>query len=97
LIKVPSAPTLAAEMDGLAATLGVGVRFGIGANVSWLYGPEDSQELLNAIDQALIGLDLSAVMVRGRTDRPILGRPKGTAFLARVKSCLDPEGKFRGY
>jgi glycolate oxidase FAD binding subunit len=81
-------PQLEAKLEPLA----VERRYGAGANIAWLAWPEErpAQEL----DELLRPLGLAGVFLTGSPERPMVGAHAGGAFAQRVKSALDPSGRF---
>jgi glycolate oxidase FAD binding subunit len=97
LMRVPVVPSRIMELDGIASSMGLEARYGIGGNVAWLSGTEDTPDLVTRIAGALRGIDLAGVMVRGTSGGPLLGKTNGPAFRQRIKAVLDPRSRFRAY
>jgi hypothetical protein len=92
IVRVALTARTAAELEHAMARAGATVRFGLGANVAWIAWPAGSP--LDRLDAALSGLGLSGVVLAGTAARPLLGRQRGGAFGARVRSALDPFARF---
>lgn len=92
LVKVALSPAQVTGLERALAGWALPRRYGVGGNVCYLGWPEteDAAEL----DALLTGLGLSGLALSGRWPRPRLGRIVGGAFLRRVASAFDPEGKF---
>jgi glycolate oxidase FAD binding subunit len=90
LIKVPLSP---ARLPGFDAALPAGTlrRYSAGGNVAWIALPV---EHLAAFEAALNTQALSGLVVFGPPGRPLLGKRTGAAFARRVKTALDPDGRF---
>jgi len=89
LVKVPVTPGRIAGLEKeLPAT--TSRRYSVGGNLLWLGWGKPVAEL----DAILAGHGLSGLLLRGAGDSPWLGKRPGSAFLERVKTALDPDGKF---
>ena len=80
---------------GLQAALiaaGARARYSNGANVAWIAWPDDRP--LAELDATLRALDLPGVALTGAPGRPLLGARRGGAFLDRLRTALDPDGRF---
>jgi glycolate oxidase FAD binding subunit len=88
LVRVSVTP---AAVPGLAATLDrVAWRLSIGANVAWIATRSPQQ-----LHAALATAGLTGMRLHGGEGPLLLGaRPGGGAFAERVRSALDPEGRF---
>ena len=88
-----TARSVVALQAALAAT-GARARYSLGANVAWIAWPEERP--LAGLDAALRGLGLAGMVLTGDPDPggPLLGRPQGGAFAARVRAALDPHARF---
>lgn len=92
LVKVPLNLHRIATLD---ATLGASPRcYSAGGNVAWIGWQGDMQQ----IDTTLNRQSLSGLVVLGQaTGKPLIGKQTGQAFYQRIKSALDPEGKFPNF
>lgn len=66
--------------------------FSVGGNVAWIATPEPP-----ALGPALSELGLPGLVVLGPAGAPLIGAHTGSAFERRVKSALDPVGRFAGH
>ena len=89
LLKVPLNLHKIAALDG---ALGNATRrYSAGGNVAWIGWSGDVAQ----IDAALTAQSLPGLVVLGETTgKPLIGKQTGYAFYQRIKSALDPEGKF---
>jgi glycolate oxidase FAD binding subunit len=96
LVKVPVTPgripAFDAALAGLAAPGSVPVlrRYSALGQVAWAAFPARA----DALDSPLAALDLAGLAVRGPSARPRLGARTGAVLEQRVKSALDPLGRF---
>jgi glycolate oxidase FAD binding subunit len=92
IVKVALVPKQVPELEAKLGPLEVGRRYGAGANIGWVAWPEDrpAQEL----DELLGSLQLAGVFLTGAPPTPMVGAHRGGAFAHRVKSALDPSGRF---
>ena len=89
LVKVPVTPGRVAGLEkALPST--AARRYSVGGNLLWLGWEKPVAEL----DSLLAGHGLSGLLLRGTAGQPWLGKRPGNAFLVRVKTALDPDGKF---
>lgn len=72
-----------------AATNGAVLRVSLGGNAAWIAGASP-----RALEEALRGLGLTGLALRGSDAGPLLGAPRGGAFAQRVRAALDPHGRF---
>jgi glycolate oxidase FAD binding subunit len=93
LIKVPLSPARLPSFDA-ALPAGARGRYSAGGNVAWVAVPE---EQLAALEAALNAQTLGGLVVFGSAGRPLLGQRTGEAFARRVKTALDPNGRFINY
>ena len=90
LVKVPLTPRNVIPLDGFLNNQGVVRRYSVGANLAWVAWRGD----LNPLDQGLIQLQLSGLVVLGRPGRSRIGLRKGDGFARRIKQALDPNGRW---
>lgn len=90
LIKVPLSPARLPNFDA-ALPAGTLRRYSAGGNVGWVALPP---EQLAGFETMLIAQGLSGLVVFGPPGRPLLGQRTGAAFARRVKTALDPNGRF---
>jgi glycolate oxidase FAD binding subunit len=98
---VPAGSTLvkvgltARRVPGLEAVLGDAggrARYSLGANVAWVAWPAERPRA--ELDSALRSLELAGLVLSGPPGRVLLGRAAAGAFAARVRTALDPHGRF---
>ncbi|MBX3050679.1 MAG: FAD-binding protein [Caldilineaceae bacterium] len=89
LVKVPVTPGRITSLEGALASA-FPRRYSVGGNLLWLGWDKPISEL----DSLLTSQGLSGLLLRGAADSPWLGKRPGGAFLARVKTALDPDEKF---
>jgi glycolate oxidase FAD binding subunit len=92
LVKVPITPRRLPGLDEGLAAAGAIRHYSVGANLAWVAWPGE----INALDSLLARLDLSALLLRGAAQNPLLGVRSGDGFARRVKQALDPQGIFPG-
>lgn len=90
LVKVPLTPRQIASLDPVLARHGAQRRYAVGGNLAWIAWPDGDS--LTALDQLLKEHDLAGLVLRGPGLR--LGTDPAAPFLRRVKSALDPAGRF---
>ncbi len=91
LVKVPLNPARLAAFDAAVGALTVERRYSGGGNVAWVALAPDQ---LPRLEAALSAQGLAGLVVLGPAGRPLLGQRTGEAFARRVKSALDPNGRF---
>jgi glycolate oxidase FAD binding subunit len=89
LVKVPLTPARISIAETLRGVSPIR-RYSAAGNVGWLATPESPQ----ALDTALRSAGLSGLTIFGPPGKARLGVRTGEAFERRVKSVLDPSGKF---
>jgi glycolate oxidase FAD binding subunit len=90
LAKVPLTAKDIPEFDRLFDSAGARRRYSAGGNVAWIAWPGSAASL----DALLRSLSLAGLVLSGPATRPLLGATRGDNFRARIKSALDPEGRF---
>jgi glycolate oxidase FAD binding subunit len=86
LAKVALTPRALPELDALLGA--VPRSYARGGNLAWIAAP------LGELDGLLQERGLSGVALRGAGAGPLLGARRGGAFASRVRSVLDPDGRF---
>lgn len=79
-------------LDAALAAAGASARYSLGANVAWVAWPEERP--LAGLDVALRGLGLAGMALTGAPAPALLGATGGGPFAARIRSALDPHGRF---
>jgi len=90
LVKVPLTPKKLAQFDTFLADQGAQRRYSVGANLAWLTWTKP----LDQLNRKLIELGLAGLVVLGTAGKVRLGALKGIAFAKRVKTALDPQGRW---
>jgi glycolate oxidase FAD binding subunit len=93
LAKVPVTPAAIPGLDRLAASAGASRRYSGGASQAWIGWPGSAASL----DAALRERNLTGLVIAGPAPGPILGLPRSEAFLGRVRTALDPNGRFPSF
>ncbi len=91
LVKIPLNPQRVRGLERALPPYDAPRRYSVGGNVLWLAWPEGVGE--RALVALLDSLNLSALALTGTWETPLLGVKKN-AFMERIVSVLDPEGKF---
>jgi glycolate oxidase FAD binding subunit len=92
VVKVALVPKQVPELEAKLEPLEVERRYGAGANIGWLAWP--GERSAEELDELLRSLDLAGVLLTGSPSKPMVGAHRGGAFAQRVKSALDPNGRF---
>jgi hypothetical protein len=92
IVKVALVPKRVRELEAKLEPLAVERRYGAGANIAWLAWP--GERAAQELDDLLRSLGLAGVFLTGSPARPMVGVHAGGAFAQRVKSALDPSGRF---
>lgn len=97
LVRVPLMPSQLIELDRETTSLTVARRYSVAGNLAWLTIANASQ--LSSLSDCLASLGLGGTVLLSPHDvtRSIpvhLGKRPSPSMLTRVKSALDPEGRF---
>ena len=94
LVKVPLDPTRVGAFERALAGVAAPRRYGAAAAVAWIAWP--ATEPIAKLERALAVVAAPALVVRAPAPvaRPLLGVAPN-AFLERIRSALDPLGRFR--
>jgi hypothetical protein len=92
VIKVGLTARHVPALDAALGAAGAVARYGLGANVAWVAWP--SERPLDGLDGALRELDIAGIALTGAPGRTLLGRRDGGAFASRVRTAIDPHGRF---
>jgi hypothetical protein len=93
LVKVPVTLSAIPELDRLLAAADARRRYSAGGNVAWITWIGGVAEL----DALLRSRGLAGLVLAGPSPAPLIGSVRGEGFRRRVKSALDPEGRFPDY
>ena len=91
LVKIPLNPQRVGGLERALEPYDAPRRYSVGGNVLWLAWPEGVGE--RELRTLLNSLNLSALALTGAWETPLL-EVKKNAFMERIVSVLDPEGKF---
>jgi glycolate oxidase FAD binding subunit len=94
LVKVPVTPKRIPDLEGAFARDGIARRYGAGGNAAWIAGDDI---LAAGLDETLRAQGLAGLVLRGPTDRVVLGAVAGAPFARRVKRALDPADRFPAF
>jgi glycolate oxidase FAD binding subunit len=92
LIKIPLSPAKVQTVEKVLGPFNVTRRYGVGGNVLYVAWVNSEKETLNKF---LNQHSLSGLAITGSWANPLLGKQTGQAFMKRIISVLDPQGKFR--
>ncbi|HVS13759.1 MAG TPA: FAD-binding protein [Thermoanaerobaculia bacterium] len=96
LVRVPIsprvAPRLEAALAGLAGASAADRRYAAGCSVAWIACPRS--RTVAELERVLAELGLVGQVVLGTGARAILGAIPGAGFARRLRSALDPGGRF---
>ena len=90
LVKVPLTSGKIAKVEAALGGTGAARRYCGGGNLAWLAWPNGLSEL----NTLLTKLNLSGLVVLGDGNAQRIGARSGDLLAARIKSALDPDGKF---
>ncbi len=90
LARVATNPHRLVALDAALETLGAERRYTAGGHLAWVAWQEDAA----GIDALLARLGLAGQRVLGAPGAPLLGRVPDSTVVDRIKSVLDPEGRF---
>jgi len=92
LVKVPLTPRRVSALEEALSEYPVRRVYSSGANLGWLSWRGELEQL----DQILVKLELSGLVVLGKPGMAQLGVRTGESFARRMKQALDPHNKFVG-
>jgi glycolate oxidase FAD binding subunit len=92
LVRVALTARGVPALDGALAAASAIARYSLAANVAWIAWPESRP--IEQLDDELRTLRLAGVVLTGAPGRPLIGASRGGAFAARIRSALDPDGRF---
>ena len=91
LVKIPLTPARIPDIEAALAVAGRPRRYTVAGNVLWVAWSSGIGELHELLETQ----DLSGVVLRGVSPRPLIGSSIDSAFARRVSMALDPESKFQ--
>ena len=90
LAKVPLTLAAIPELDRALAAAGASRRYSAGGSLVWINWPTAPA----ALEAILRERGLAGLLLIGAAAKPLLGATRGDAFRQRIKSALDPAGRF---
>lgn len=90
LVKTPTTRETLPKLDAELQALNAPRRYAVGGNLAWI-GWRGSVEECH---QLLSKLGLAGLALRGNATRALIGASTNNLFLQRVRSALDPAGRF---
>jgi len=90
LVKVPTTARTLPGLDSALQSTGISRRYAVGGNLAWIAWRGAVQEC----HQLLNNLGLSGLVLRGESQRALIGKPLENTFLNRVRVALDPAHRF---
>lgn len=94
LVRVPLPPVKLAELERSLAETMVPRRYSVAGNVAWIRWP--AARPLAQLDELLRFHSIGGTVLIGQASRYRLGVRGNASVTARIKSALDPSGKFVG-
>ncbi|MCG8587236.1 MAG: FAD-binding protein [Pirellulales bacterium] len=94
LVRVPISLSNVAEVEQALkqADTNVRRRYGVAGNIAYIAWPDSREQ--GELEDLLEKLGLSGCVLRGQCDDPTMGRRAPDLFGQRLRSVLDPDGKF---
>ena len=90
LVKVATTPQTLPNLDHALNKANAQRHYAVGGNLAWIAWPHD----VDACHQLLHEQDAHGLILRGTASRVLIGTPLQGAFLARVRTALDPTHRF---
>jgi glycolate oxidase FAD binding subunit len=90
LVKVATTPHTLISLDGALHAAQAQRRYAVGGNLAWIAWPHT----LDVLHQLLSEQGRSGLVIRGDTERALVGLSQRSSFLNRVRSALDPAHRF---
>lgn len=94
LVRVPTTPTTVGELDDAVARRGDARRVSVGGHLLWIACAAGAAGL-DALGELLRARGLAGQVLRGAHDRPFIGAPRDVVVEDRLRTVLDPDGRFR--
>jgi glycolate oxidase FAD binding subunit len=92
LVKAGLTPRRIPRLEAALDAAGAVRRYGTGGNLGWLAWPADRP--LADLSAALSEVEAAGLRLTGPPGHVLLGRVRRGAFAQRVRSALDPHGRF---
>lgn len=93
LVKVATSLGTLEKLETALLNQAVLRRYAVGGNLLWLAWLSS----LSTLDALLTQHGVGGLVVRGPTDKPLLGRQQGRVFAQRIKDALDPQQRFPSF
>ncbi|MEZ4725817.1 MAG: FAD-binding protein [Caldilineaceae bacterium] len=93
LVKVATTIGKIEQLEAAFATQGAQRRYAVGGNVLWLAWSAP----VPALETWLTQQEISGLVIRGESSKPLLGLQPGQAFAQRIKQALDPQQRFPSF
>ena len=90
LLKLPIRPSDIPQIESLLKGTNSRMRYGLGGSVAWIQSNEEIASLSDLFEKE----QLAAQVIRGDCSGTLIGSTRNKVFHQRVKSALDPKGKF---
>lgn len=91
LVRIAISPADIPKLDPLLEMLGAERRYSAAGNAAWLSCPGEVER--DRLDDICVSMSRAGVVLRGPTQRPILGRQVGEGFRRRLRGVFDPQGR----
>lgn len=93
LVKVATTVGKLVQLEEAIVPYHVQRRYAVGGNLLWLAWSAPLQSL----DTLLLRQGVSGLVVRGESNKPLIGVQQGQAFTQRIKGALDPQQRFPSF
>lgn len=93
LVKTATTVQTLPMLDQALKAAGATRRYAVSGNLAWISWPASVDACHNTLTQ----LGLSGLIIRGQTDRALIGTSIQSAFLHRVRTALDPDQRFADF
>lgn len=90
LVKVATTIGKIGQLEAALATQGAWRRYAVGGNLLWLAWSAPTPTLETWLNEQ----EVSGLVVRGKSRKPLLGVQHGQVFAQRIKQALDPQQRF---
>jgi glycolate oxidase FAD binding subunit len=90
VVRIPLTPPRVAQLESILAAAGAVRRYAVGGHVAFVAWPGT----LGECSRQLESLGLGGQVLLGPTDRPLVGAIATSEFERRVRSVMDPDGRF---
>jgi glycolate oxidase FAD binding subunit len=90
LVKVATTPQTLPALDRALHAADAPRRYAVGGNLAWVAWPDS----VDACSHLLTQLGVHGLILRGNSDRALIGTPLRSPFLNRVRTALDPSHRF---